>query len=66
MEFLQLFNQLVNKFKVAVKDLLVKVFCPLMDKVFALLPKDGPLEGSGINTEVKNWHFLVVKEDVMA
>lgn len=50
-EFLQLFNQLVNKFKVAVKDLLVKVFCPLMDKVFALLPKDGPLEGSGINTE---------------
>ncbi|KAL2651855.1 hypothetical protein R1flu_019983 [Riccia fluitans] len=50
-EFILLFNQLVNKFKVGMSTILQQVFPSVVGRVFALLPKEGLPEGPGTNTE---------------
>lgn len=52
MEFIQLINQLINKFKVGMMDILQDIFPSVVNRVFALLPQDGFPEGPGSLTEV--------------
>lgn len=52
MEFIQLANQLMAKFKSAVSPLLVELLPAIVARVFALVPDEGPPEGPGTNTEV--------------
>lgn len=53
MEFIQLANQLMAKFKAAVSPLLVELLPAIVARVFALVPDGGPPEGPGTNTEVR-------------
>lgn len=52
MEFIQLINQLINKFKTGMMDILQEIFPSVVGRVFALLPQDGFPEGPGSLTEV--------------
>ncbi|GAQ89651.1 tRNA exportin [Klebsormidium nitens] len=51
MEFIQLANQLMAKFKAAVSPLLVELLPAIVARVFALVPDGGLPEGPGTNTE---------------
>lgn len=50
-EFIQLINQLINKFKTGMMDILQEIFPSVVSRVFALLPQDGFPEGPGSVTE---------------
>ncbi|KAG0621103.1 hypothetical protein M758_4G269300 [Ceratodon purpureus] len=50
-EFIQLINQLINKFKIGMMDILQEIFPSIVGRVFALLPQDGIPEGPGSLTE---------------
>ncbi|XP_024390921.1 exportin-T isoform X2 [Physcomitrium patens] len=50
-EFIQLINQLINKFKVGMMDILQEIFPVIVGRVFAILPQDGFSEGPGSLTE---------------
>ena len=53
MEFIQLINQLINKFKTGMMDILQEIFPSVVGRVFALLPQDGFPKGLGSLTEVR-------------
>ncbi|KAG6542252.1 hypothetical protein Mapa_016380 [Marchantia paleacea] len=50
-DFILLINQLVNKFKFGMSNILQEVYPAVVGRVLTLLPKDGFPEGSGTNTE---------------
>jgi hypothetical protein len=52
MEFIQLINQLINKFETRMMDIHQEIFPFVVSRFFALLPQDGFPEGSGCLTEV--------------
>jgi hypothetical protein len=51
-EFIQLINQLINKFKTGMRDILQEIFPAVVGRIFALLPQEGFPEGPGSHTEV--------------
>lgn len=51
-EFIQLVNQLINKFKADMRDILQEVFPAIVGRVLVLLPQDGFPDGPGSHTEV--------------
>lgn len=55
-EFIQLINQLINKFKTGMKDILQEIFPAIVGRVFALLPQEGFPEGPSSHTEVGSTH----------
>jgi exportin-T len=52
LEFIQLVNQLINKFKSSLRDILQDIFPAIVGRVFALLPQNVFPEGPGSQTEV--------------
>jgi len=50
-EFIQLINQLINKFKTGMRDILQEIFPAVVGRIFALLPQEGFPEGPGSHTE---------------
>ncbi|CAK9198433.1 unnamed protein product [Sphagnum troendelagicum] len=51
LEFIQLVNQLINKFKSSLRDILQDIFPAIVGRVFALLPQNVFPEGPGSQTE---------------
>eukprot|EP00249_Psilotum_nudum_P020366 c27671_g3_i1 orf=86-3106(+) len=50
-EFLLLINQLLNKFKSGMRDILQQLFPFVVSRIFVMLPKDTIPDGPGSNTE---------------